>query len=479
VVAASGLSLLGLGLLAAGAQTTRAAPPPASYSFEELAEMPQPAPGIPGMYFVRDFEIGGMNESGTGFWGSDISATNAPAPASTGEAVYLTPHAGAPVLVAASGGTDPDGDVYWSAQNDSFLGPVAVNNSGDGAMMWKLAPSPAPADGRFHAGLYRYDHSSGEVSVITKSGSPAPGGGTFAGFNFGVTINGRGDVLFHGITQTAAGTYTNPADSLKYGVGIYMADLQGNISAVVVPGDAAPSGGTFDNLRNAWINDRGDVTFGGHTSLDPACTGLSCAESIYLLPKNGSLISVAHRNDVAPVGLAGTWTYNYAFGPRINNQGEVVFIGCVQLLPAVSCGTQRGVFLYKDGIVSAVVYPGQVFTANGDSYTAVRASNIVNNYFINDGGEVVFVLQYNADANADSHNDSGVFTLSDGSYGVVAKSGDVIPGVGTIRHIEKPVINPTTNTSAPQGYSVNNNRGQVIFQATLNDGTGSLLLATP
>jgi len=126
-----------------------------------------------------------------------------------------------------------------------------------------------------------------------------------------------------------------------------------------------------------------------------------------------------------------------------------------------------------------VVYPGQTFTAEGDSYTAIRASNIVNNYFVNDPGEVVFLLQYDADVNGDAHKDTGLFTWSDGDYEVVAKSGDVIPGVGTIRHMEKPVINPTTNASSPQGYAVSNSRGQVLFQVTLDDGTGSLLLATP
>jgi hypothetical protein len=49
--------------------------------------------------------------------------------------------------------------------------------------------------------------------------------------------------------------------------------------------------------------------------------------------------------------------------------------------------------------------------------------------------------------------------------------------VGTVAHATQPVnINVAR---APSGYSLINNRGQVLFQVVLSDGTGALLLATP
>jgi hypothetical protein len=468
-------------LLTPAAQPTLATAPPADYSFELLATMPQAAPGIPGKYLARDFELGGFNDSGSAFWATDFNAVAAQPPwaAAEGEALWMTRHGGAPELVAASGGLDPEGVTF----SNGFPGPVSLNDAGDGAFAFRLLPAPGSgASTVLNAGLYRYDHANGQVTTIAKSCRPPYSGcGPFAGFNFGVHINGRGDVVFHGVTKTSAGTYPNPEDGgALYGVGIYQADAQNNIAPIVVPGDPAPSGGLFNNLRNAWQNDRGDIAFGGHTDAagEVACATLSCAESIYLRhADDGTIESIAHRGEVAPV--PGGLKYDYAFGPRVNNRGELVFVGCLTptVVAAISCGTSRGVFHYHDGAVEAVAYPGQAFMAEGDSYTAIRAANIVNNYYVNDAGTVVFTLQYDADVNGDGIKDSGVFTKANGEYEVVAKTGDVIPGVGTVAHMSQPVN--VAATSSPQGYSLINNRGTVLFQATLSDGTGALLVAKP
>lgn len=479
VVGLAVLSLSLIGMLAAKRPTTHAAPQPIVYAFESLARLSQPAPGISGRDMSRDFELGGFNNSRTGFWATDINSSPGGPPWVTalGEALWMTRHGGAPEVVAYSGSTDPEGVTY----STGFPGPISVNDAGDGAFAFRLLPAPGGgANSVLNAGLYRYDHATGAVTTVAKSCRPPyVGCGPFAGFNFGVNLNSRGNLTFHGVTKTSYGTYPNPEDGgALYGVGIYRADLQNNITPIVVPGDPAPSGGLFNNLRNSWQNDRGDIAFGGHTDAagEAPCAVLSCAESIYVRRASvGSIVSIAHRGDTAPV--PGGLKFDYAFGPRINNRGDVVFVGCLTSTVAmgITCGTNRGVFLYADGTLSAVVYPGQVFTAEGDPYTAIRASNIVNNYYVNDRRDVVFTLQYDADANGDGAKDSGVFTYIDGTYEVVAKTGDVIAGIGTIAHIAQPVN--TAAASSPQGYSLINSRGDIMFQATLSDGTGTLLLA--
>ncbi len=468
----------GLTLALTAVPPIQAAAPPITYSFESLATLPQAAPGIPTKYLARDFEIGGFNNSATSFWAADFNASGAQPPwaAAEGEGLWITHQAGAPDLVARSGGLDPEGVTF----SNGFPGPVSINDAGDGAFAFRLLPAPCcGANAVLNAGVYRYDHVTDGVTTIAKTGSPAPGGGTFAGFNFGTSINGSGNVVFQGVIKTPNGTYPNPADGLAlYGVGIFKADSGNTITPVVVPGDPAPSGGNFNNLRNSWLNDHGDIAFGGHTTAagEAACATLSCSESIYQrYASNSTIVSIAHRGDLAPV--PGGLKYDYAFGPRNNNRGQLVFVGCLTPTVGVSCGNNRGVFWYHDGVVSAVAYPGLVFQAEGTNYTAIRASNTVNNYYINDAGDIVFALQYDADANGDGAKDSGVFTYSGGVYEVVAKTGDVIPGVGTVAHIAQPVN--AAAASSPNGYSLINNRGQVMFQATLSNGTGVLLLASP
>ena len=98
---------------------------------------------------------------------------------------------------------------------------------------------------------------------------------------------------------------------------------------------------------------------------------------------------------------------------------------------------------------------------------------------INNPGEVAFNAVLDTDFNSDGTNDTGLFVLSRGSLRLVAKSGaDIdIPGGGTIFYLAMPAsdpIPPFVNSGA-----INNDRGQVVFAATLVDGRGVLLLATP
>jgi len=82
-----------------------------------------------------------------------------------------------------------------------------------------------------------------------------------------------------------------------------------------------------------------------------------------------------------------------------------------------------------------------------------------------------------ADDNGDGIADTGLYVSSRGSLHLVARTGTVIPGVGTIAHLQPP--GPVGN-AYPNSGAIINDRGQVFFQATLGDGTtGVLLVATP
>jgi hypothetical protein len=70
-----------------------------------------------------------------------------------------------------------------------------------------------------------------------------------------------------------------------------------------------------------------------------------------------------------------------------------------------------------------------------------------------------------------------MFVASHGALWSVAQTGTIIPGVGTVSQVITGgffVPGTVANTEI-----VNNDRGQVLFAATLTDGRGVLLVATP
>ena len=90
----------------------------------------------------------------------------------------------------------------------------------------------------------------------------------------------------------------------------------------------------------------------------------------------------------------------------------------------------------------------------------VNPASSAGNYSLNNRGEVTF----NA---ALEGGESGLYVHSRGAVHLVAGTGTVIPGVGTV-----------TDVAGLIG-GILNDAGQVFFWATMKDGRGVLLLATP
>ena len=105
----------------------------------------------------------------------------------------------------------------------------------------------------------------------------------------------------------------------------------------------------------------------------------------------------------------------------------------------------------------------------------MSAPPIQEQLHINNAGEVVFngVLSTGI-------RDTGLFVWSRGSLRLVARTGSVIPGVGTVSQLAMgAIVIPPPPGFFPNSGATNNDRGQVLFGATLSDGGGVLLLATP
>jgi hypothetical protein len=103
------------------------------------------------------------------------------------------------------------------------------------------------------------------------------------------------------------------------------------------------------------------------------------------------------------------------------------------------------------------------------------------NYGINNGGDVAFSGVLDTDVDVDGTPDTGVFLWSHGQLSLVAKSGPVQPGVGTVFQIVAGafiVIPPPSSYTSVCG-TVINERGVIVFQPALTDGRTVLIHATP
>jgi hypothetical protein len=428
---------------------------PPGYSFTPIAFLDNPAPG--GGNFTFDFEPSAINNRGEVPFTADLTTG--------GEGVFVW-LGGQLTSIVRSGQPAPGGGIFGFSE----LGRLGVNEGGDIAIPFTLdTPDPALPLG-LQSGLYRFSHTDQTPSAVVVPGDSAPGGGTFAGVYFNTSLNNRGNIVFSGIVTGSDIDPSSPPGSMGLAVGLFLADRHGTIFSVVRPGDPAPGGGTFDMAQNGSINNGGDIAFGGHVAGEE-CIDIGfpivCAESVYLKDAaTGRIQSVAHQGDPAP----GGGVFRLAFGGVVNSRDDIVFIG--DLTPAPNTGDALGVFLFSKGTIIAVARPGDAMPGGG---TFVRAGFQDATYDLNQRGDVSFAATLSTDDNTDGIADNGMYVFSKGSVRLVAHTGTVVPGLGTIAYLGLAPFAPY-----PVGTGgIINERGQVLFFATLSDGRGVLLVATP
>jgi hypothetical protein len=432
------------------------------YGFTPVAVIGNAAPG--GGQFFFDFEIGGLNSKGQVVFTADLTPDGVN---DIGEGVFLGGKGGLSQIVRV-GQSAPGGGTFGGSGTYS---PDTINDAGDAAFGFALS-SDVPID--VNGGVYRYDHNSGKVTgVLVPFVTPVPGGGgaTFQGSQFHPELNNRGDLVFPGVVPATIG----PGASIGLGVGIFEANKHGHLTKVVAPGDAAPGGSVFDFAQNPSINNRGDVAFGAHIAADPRI-GLGqdlpaiifSAESVYFRDgKTGAIQSIAHQGAAIPTS-AGGGTFDYAYSPVLNSRGDILFdAGLKGTSTGVVIGglpvDSQAIFLWSHGKLISIARQGDSMPGGGK---LVSASFNPGNYALNERGDVAF------NALLDNGKE-GVFLWSHGSLTLVAETGTVIPGVGTIASLDE------YGTGLPNSWVAFNDRGQVAFSAVLTNGGVDLLLATP
>ena len=392
---------------------------------------------------MSDFEPYGSNSRGDLAFVADLSTG--------GQGAFLLRKSGAllPFPLARQGQPAPGGGTFEGAT----LGHTSINNSGDVAFVFGLRPFNTPAlKGFVKAGLYRYSRADGKVSALVVPGvTIAPGFGAFESTGQHASINNPGDVVFPGVARTMQGVA--PANGL--GQGIFLADRHGRITTVAAPGDPAPGGSAFDFAVNPWINDRGDIAFGAHVAGEQCIPILpGCMESIYFKSAaTGKIESIAHQGGQAANGNF----YRSAWGPAVNNSGDLVFMG--ELTPPAGLTSARGIYLHSRGVNNLIARPGDIMP-DGRKILTVNPPSSAGNYSLNNRGEITF----NASL---EDGESGLYLHSRGALHLVAGTGTLIPGIGTVADVSGLI------------GGVLNDASQVFFWATLKDGRGVLLLATP
>jgi hypothetical protein len=317
--------------------------------------------------------------------------------------------------------------------------------------------------------------------VMIPEVTPAPGGGVFKGAQFGVSLNNRGDLVFGGIVETDQGIHLPNEEYIGLGGGLFKANKTGHLSSVVGPGDPAPGARVFDWANFPSINNRGDVAFMGHVDGEechaefPQAFLMGCAGSVYVKDAaTGNIRSIAHAGDDA----SGGGVYRAASSPVINAQGDIVFLGD---LGDLTSAPAIGVYLHSGGETIAVARPDDPMPGGGRLVTAGNTG--FWQLDVNNAGDVVFNAALNTTSLSTDEGapipDTGLYVWSHGSLRLVARTGTVIPSVGTIARLGTIVPTVRGPNVGPNSGANNNDRGQVVFGATLTDGRGVLLVATP
>ena len=130
-----------------------------------------------------------------------------------------------------------------------------------------------------------------------------------------------------------------------------------------------------------------------------------------------------------------------------------------------------GLFLSSGGSLSAVIRPGDALPGGGNFVTTGFGSP---QFSFNDRGEAAFAATLDTDDDGDGIPDTGVYVWSAGALQLIARTGTVVPSIGTIAHIQSP---QSIGSRLPFGGAVLNSRGDVLFEATLTNGLGVLLVA--
>ncbi len=320
-----------------------------------VAAFGDPAPG--GGTFIG---AGGalINASGQIVFSADVTAPGRPG-------IFLWSN-GSTQLIVRDGDPAPGGGTFTLSYEYSLneLGEIAFG-----------AYTPSREE------MMLFLFSQGTVSLLARTGDPAPRGGAFLTLYHPV-INANRQVAFE-----------SDLDSLEFG--IFLRDPDGSMIEVVRDGDPAPGGGAPLYPVSAEINDAGAVAFSAYSSI--------FGDGGIFLFSNGAITRQVRENDPAPGGGGLLTPYGLSF----NSAGQIAFMDPVN-------GGPDGIFLSSGGTVSEVARIGGR-SPEGDAFTRFG----YDPPSLNAAGQVTFSSELQRSL-------GGIYLFTNGNVARIAGQGDPV-----------------------------------------------------
>ncbi len=275
---------------------------------------------------------------------------------------------------------------------------------------------------------------------IAGLGQTAPGGGSFDGLFETGQINNHGDIVF------GSGYATDGVDYLGEAAFVVR---HGQTEALGLPGAGAPGGGAFAGIvfSPPSLNDWGDAV--AALQLAPFVTPYGMDAGLYRFSAALGEVRPVIVPELTRLPESGSVFRGVAFGPCINNQGQVLFTGLVDSTAGLLPSQGLGLGLYLLGVggqIQKIVQPGDAAPGGG-------AFDLAELGWLNDAGDIVFGAHIAGEEcigdPALSQQSSRIFCgdntylrfADSGRIISIAHQGDPAPGGGTFRHAWGPIIN--------------------------------------
>jgi len=410
----------------------------ASVSYRSVALTGEVAPGTEPGLMLGGFVDPVINAKGqvsfvAGFEGQEIGSIN-------GTGIW-SEHTGSLRLVAKEGNQAP------GMEPGVLFGPIFARplNIESGRVFFSSTLNGPGVDDII--GTSVWSKGSGALTLVYKSGDPAPGTNPGVVFfnpgssSLGFSVNGSGQAaFFERVVGPGVDNVGGPDDegvgANEYGLWV---SAGGSLALVARNGDPAPGAGAAVVFSHSFLgvtpvlNDAGQVAFRGRL-IGPGVIGpfVSGTNNIGIWSgAAGSLALVARAGDPAPDTDEGVVFRTFHSAPSLNGSGQTAFVGSLAG-PGVDGANNMGLWSEGSGSLRLVVRegdaapgtgPGVVFGQRGATLVFSRTSKI------NGSGQTAF-KGFVTGPGVNHLNNTGVWSEGTGSLNLVAREGDPAPGLG-------------------------------------------------
>jgi hypothetical protein len=362
------------------------------------------------------FGVGKLNDSGQLAFTTDNAAG--------GAILFQYRSSDGTFIPIAVGGRDAPGGKW--PRSLSIYGFVSMNQQGDIIFGTESSPN----------NIYRWDHQSGQVSLVVAAGMPATNGLTFtAGADGNPVINDFGEVAFQARLKDSAGTTQR---------GIFFLGRDGKLVPVALPGQTVAGIGLIqpDSQGGAnSVNNAGVVGFRARRAEDKSV-------SVFLW-ENGTITPVALVGADAP----GGGKFTSLSGAAVNNKNLNAFVAG----NSDGVSTHWNLYMWTGDHLVAICTPGQAMPGGGQFMELVSFSSPSS------AGESAFKARLDG-------GDMGIYRVdADGNLALVVKSSE----------LGAKFVDTNIGSSHSYGIGINSKREIVLPVRFTGDRVDSLVLLTP